>query len=63
MFSRDRNLYGMVAGSAGGDRGGLYFGLGLAFAVGSAHLQGVFAGLHLPVVDVLAPDIRVELGG
>src|SRR3712207_3319971 len=44
-------------------RGGFFFGLGLSLAVGSAYLQGVFAGLGLPVVDVLSPDVDVELSG
>ena len=40
---------------------GFLAGLGLPFAVGGAHFEGVIAGLRLPIVDPLAPGIDVEL--
>jgi hypothetical protein len=57
--SSHRDADGVVAGSAVGTAGAggrpvrrpLLRGLGLAFAVGGAHLEGVLAGIGVPVVD------------
>ena len=37
-ISFDGGFYGVVAGGAGGMRGGFFFGLGLSLAVGGAYL-------------------------
>src|SRR5215207_11265898 len=59
------DLEGMVAGSAGGMRGGFGLCLGLSLAVGGADLEGIFAGsgAGVPIVDVLSPGVCGELLG
>src|SRR5215203_4356198 len=52
---------GVVTAGARRVRRGLLRGLGLAFAVGGAHLEGVLAGIGVPVVDPLPPGIQGEL--
>lgn len=56
---RHGDLYCMVAGGAGRDGGGLILGLGLSLAVGGPDLYRVFAGLRIPLVDVLTPGVHV----
>ena len=61
-FSCDCDLYGVVAGGAGGMGSGFVLRLGLPFAVSGPDLKGVITRPCFPVVDVLAPSIGGELG-
>src|SRR5215207_1283767 len=61
--SRHGHVDGVVAGGAVGVGWGFPGGLGLAVAVDGADLERVLAGAGVPVVDVLAPGVAVELGG
>src|SRR5919202_5254921 len=60
---RNRDLYGVVAGGAGGMWRSFFVRLGLSLTVGGAYFEGVITGLRLPVVDVLTPGIGGELRG
>ena len=62
-YSSQGHLDGVAPGRSGGDGGGHLFSVGLALAVGRPDLEDVLAGLGVPLVDVLAPGVDVELGG
>jgi len=61
------DFHGVVAlgsvGAAAAVGRALFWGLERALAVGGPDLEGVGAGCGVPVVDVLAPGVGVELAG
>src|SRR5215212_7698645 len=63
VFLCDRDADGVITGSPGRVWRGLGRSLGLTGTVGSSDHEGIFAGLRVPVVDVLPPGVNIELAG